>query len=137
TVTNLSFNDVFNKGFKLYEKLDKPVLIEIWSMNCQQCKRNKKYLKSFYTQYNIDIISICTDDYPNEIRKMAQQNNYPWSTIHDDSPKFNQGASFSEVNDLGAAKFILLTPDKQVYRVYNSEKAIGKVGVDLQQYFSK
>ncbi|MEM9921128.1 MAG: thioredoxin-like domain-containing protein [Bacteroidota bacterium] len=134
-VENTIFNDVFNKKLNLYQLLEKPVLIELWSLDCQQCKKNKKYLKSFYTQYDIHIISISDDNYPNEIRKQAKQLALPWSMIHDDSKNFEQ-ASFADRNQLGNAKFILITPDKRIHSIYQSEREIGKVGVALQQYFA-
>ncbi|MEM8906726.1 MAG: redoxin domain-containing protein [Bacteroidota bacterium] len=135
TAPNLFFNDVNNKKFKLYDLLDKPLIIEFYELNCHTCAKNKKYLKSFYKQFNINILSICPDDYPNEIRKLSRNQQLNWSTVYDDSRKL-VGASFAEQNQLGNARFLLLLPDKTIAKIFYSEKAIGKLGVELQNYFN-
>ena len=134
TVPNLSINDVNNKKFNLYGLLDKPLLIEIFALNCAACKKNKKYLKSFYRQFNINILSICPDDYPNEIRKLGRSQQLNWSLVYDDAKKLT-GQSFTEKNNLGDARFILIGADKRIEKIFYSEREIGKLGVALQQLF--
>ena len=134
TVPNLSINDVNNKKFSLYDLLDKPLLIEVFTLNCAACNKNKKYLKSFYRQFNINILSICSDDYPNEIRKLGRKHQLNWSLVYDDAKKLT-GQSFTEKNNLNNARYILIGADKQIKKIFYSEREIGKVGVTLQQLF--
>ncbi|MEM1323533.1 MAG: redoxin domain-containing protein [Bacteroidota bacterium] len=136
TAPDLQFNDINGKKANLYDMLDKPVVLEFWSLDCQQCLKNKTYLKSFYKQFDIHIVSICPDEYPNEIRKLAKSKQLTWMNIYDDSKKFN-GSDFASTNQLGNASFVLITPDKKVNKVFTSDKDFGKLGVALQQYFGK
>ena len=135
TVPNLQFNDIFNKKFVLYSKLDKVTVIELFDLKCQQCSKNKKYLNSFYKQYPINIISISTDQYINELREYTKKYGVTWANIMDDSQKFG-AASFAQANFTQAPKFVVLTPDKKVHAILYNEKEIGKLGVMLQQYFA-
>ncbi len=135
TVPNLNFNDVNSKKFNLYEMLEKPTVIEIFSLNSETNAKNKKYLASFYRQYDINIISICTDQYPNEIRLKSKAWGSTWSNVMDDNKKIG-GMSFAEMFHIPTARFIVIYPDKQVAMLAKSEKEIGKVAVALQQYFN-
>ena len=135
TVPNLQINDVNNKKFKLYDLLDKPLIIEFYELNCHTCKKNKKYLKSFYKQFNINILSICPDDYPNEIRKLVKAQQLEWANVYDDAKKI-QGQSFAENNELTGARFIFIGPDKTIQKIFYSEREIGKLGVTLQKHFN-
>ncbi len=135
TVPNLHFNDISGKKSSLHDQLEKPVILEFWTLDCAQCVKNKTYLKSFYKQFDINIISISTDEYPNEIRKMAQSKQIHWTNIYDDSKKFS-GKSFAKANQLEGASFMLITPDKKVHKIFYSDKDFGKLGVELQKYFA-
>ena len=134
-VPNAFFNDVYSKKFSLYDLLDKPVVIELFSLNGELNAKNKKYLAAFYRQYNINIIGICTDQYPNEIMKRTKAWGATWSNVMDDNKRFG-GLSFAEMNNIPTAKFIVIYPDKKVAKVFKSESDIGKVAVTLQQYFN-
>ena len=130
---NPKFNDLFNKKYKLYDLLDKPTIIEIIPKDCNGCDRNLKYLKSFYKQFSINIITVRESEYRDRMIKSVRDNDIQWSVVLDDGPKYGQ----STLSDQAQVSFILVTPDKKIYKVYNSPKEIGKLGVDLQQYFKK
>jgi len=135
TVSNFLFNDINNKKFKLYDLLDKPLVIELWELDNALAPKNKTYLKKFYEQYNINILSICSEDYPNEIRKLTKEQKIQWSAIYDDYRRFN-GKSFSDTHGLKGAGFVIITPDKKIRMIVENTANIGKVGVYLQQYFA-
>ncbi len=134
-VSNFVFNDINNKKFKLYDLLDKPLVIELWELDNTLAPKNKEYLKKFYSQYNINILSICSEDYPNEIRKLSKEQNLKWSAIYDDYRRFN-GKSFTDTHGLKGAGFVVITPDKKIRMIVNNTANIGKVGVYLQKYFA-
>lgn len=133
-VENLKFNDINNKKFKLHDLLDKPVLLEFWSVKSAQAKRNKTVMKSFYKRFNINIVGICTDEYPNQIRKIGQEQQLQWSNVMDDSKKYN-GQTFAESRNIADAKYVIINPDKTIHKIFYSDRDIGKVGVTLQNYF--
>ena len=133
-VPNAAINDVNGKKIELYDLLDKPLVIEIFRVKNAQSKKNKEYLKSFYTKFNINILSITPDDYPNQVRKTAQEMNLMWSQVLDDSKKFAQ-PSFFLSQGIGEPRFIIVMPDKRVQKVFYKESDIAKVGVALQQHF--
>jgi len=134
TVPNLSFNDINGKKFQLYDLLDKPLLIEFWSLKNAQCKKNKTYLKKFYEQYNINILGITTDDYPNQLRKFSKDQQLRWANVMDDSKKFS-GETFAASQGIENVAFLIITPDKKVHAIGNQPREIGKMGVELQKYF--
>ncbi len=134
-VSNFIFNDINNKKFKLYDLLDKPLVIELWELDNTLAPKNKKYLKKFYSQYNINILSICSEDYPNEIRKLSKAQDLKWSAIYDDYRRFN-GKTFTETHGLKGAGFVVITPDRKIRMIVDNTANIGKVGVYLQQYFA-
>lgn len=134
-VSNFIFNDINNKKFKLYDLLDKPLVIELWELDNTLAPKNKKYLKKFYEQYNINILSICSEDYPNEIRKLSKAQDIKWSAIYDDYRRFN-GKSFTETHGLRGAGFVIITPDRKIRMIVANSANIGKVGVYLQKYFA-
>ncbi len=134
-VSNFIFNDINNKKFKLYDLLDKPLVIELWELDNTLAPKNKKYLKKFYDQYNINILSICSEDYPNEIRKLSKAQDIKWSAIYDDYRRFN-GKSFTETHGLRGAGFVIITPDRKIRMIVPNTANIGKVGVYLQKYFA-
>ncbi len=134
-VSNFVFNDINNKKFKLYDLLDKPLVIELWELDNTLAPKNKKYLKRFYDQYNINILSICSEDYPNEIRKLSREQGLKWPAIYDDYRRFN-GKSFTNTHGLKGAGFVIITPDRKIRMIVANTANIGKVGVYLQKYFS-
>ena len=134
-VSNFIFNDINNKKFKLYDLLDKPLVIELWELDNTLAPKNKKYLKRFYDQYNINILSICSEDYPNEIRKLTKAQDIKWSAIYDDYRRFN-GKSFTDTHGLRGAGFVIITPDRKIRMIVPNTANIGKVGVYLQKYFA-
>ncbi len=136
TAPNLTFNDVNNKKAELYKLLEKPTIIEFYTLNCTQCTQNKKYLKAFYKQYNINIIGICTDEYINQIRQYTRDQDLHWMNIYDDSKKF-VGKTFAQANNLGGAKFILIAPDKTIQKIYYNVNDVKMLGVELQKNYSK
>ena len=93
-VGDLQVNDVFGKKFNLYSLLDKPLVVEFFTLNSEQSKKNKRLLKAFYNQYNINILGICTDEYVYQIQDVNKQNQLPWSNVQDNSPKFG-GKTFA------------------------------------------
>lgn len=134
---DIAFNDVNGKKFTLHGLLTKPTVIEFYSLDCQQCAKNKNYLKSFYRQYDINIVSICTDDgYPAEINKRAKAAGVTWSNVMDDSKKFG-GKTFAQTSGIPDASFVLILPDKNIQVISNNAKQIGMIGVELQKYFGK
>ena len=135
-VPNLIFNDVYTKQFDLYSLLDKPLVIEFTSLKCAQCTNNKTALKSFYKRYNINILSITTDEHINQLRKFIKDNKLNWSTIYDDSSKYEQ-ETFSKANFEQEPKFLLITADKRVHSIFYNTRDIGKLGVTLKNYFSE
>ncbi len=135
TVPNLKFNDINGKKSELYSLLEKPVIFEFYTLDCKACTANKKYLKAFFKQFNINIVGICTDEYPNQIRKMTREQGLHWANIYDDSKKFS-GKTFAKGSGLGDPAFVLILPDKTVSKIYNSPADVKKLGVDLQMYFS-
>jgi len=134
-VSNFIFNDINSKKFKLYDLLDKPLVIELWELDNTLAPKNKKYLKRFYQQYNINILSICSEDYPNEIRKLSREQDIKWSAVYDDYRRFN-GKSFTDTHGLKGAGFVIITPDKKIRMIVDNTANIGKVGVYLQKYFA-
>ena len=134
-VSDLQFNDVFTKKFSLYDKLTKPTIIEISDMESPDALKNKKYLKSFYKQYDVNIISIVNSKYPNQIRDFIKTNELSWSTVLDDSKKFT-GKTFAESQNLSRTKLLLIMPDKTVHTVVASSEPVGKLGLALQQHFN-
>ncbi len=133
-VGDLSINDVFSKKFKLYDLIEKPLIVEFFSLNNEQSKKNKRLLKAFYNQYNLNILGICTDDYVYQIQDVNKKNQLPWSNVQDNTPKFG-GKTFAEANGLDGAKFVLILPGGVVHKVFYSESDIGRVAVELQKYF--
>lgn len=133
-IPDYSVNDVFNKKFRLYDLLDKPLIIEFFSLNNEQSKKNKKYLKSFYNQYNINILGICTDEYIFQIQDVNKDYQLPWSNVQDNSRLFG-GKTFAQNNGLEQVSFLIILPGGIVHKVIASEKEIGKLGVELQKYF--
>lgn len=136
TVPNLTFNDVNNKKAKLYDLLEKPTILEFWTLDCEPCAQNKRYLKAFYKQFDINIVGICTDEYINQIREKTREQDLHWMNVYDDSKKFG-GKTFVKANNMGDPKFILIAPDKTIYKIYNNVNDVKQLGVDLQQKFSK
>ena len=134
-VSNYVFNDINSKRFKLYDLLDKPLVIELWELKNTSAPKNKKYLKRFYNQYNINILSICSEDYPNEIRKLSREQDLKWSAVYDDFRRFN-GKSFTDTHGLKGAGFVIITPDKKIKMIVDNTASIGRVGVYLQKYFA-
>ncbi len=135
TVPNLTFNDVNNKKADLYKLLEKPTIIEFWTLNCDQCAQNKRYLKAFYKQFDINIVGICTDEYINQIRQKAREQDLHWMNVYDDSKKFI-GKTFVQANNLGDPKFILISPDKTVEKIYYNVNDVKLLGVELQKKYS-
>ena len=135
-VPNLLFSDVFTKQFDLYSLLDKPLVIEFTSLKCAQCTNNKAALKSFYKRYNINILSITKDEHINQLRKFIKDNQLNWSTVYDDSKKYDQ-ETFDKANFEQEPKFLLITPDKRVHSIFYNTRDIGKLGVALKTYFSE
>ena len=137
SVPDLKFNDVSGKKFSLYELLEKPTILEFYTLKCQQCAKNKNYLKNFYRQYNINIVSICTDNgYPAEINKRAKAAGVTWSNVMDDAKDFG-GSTFAQQQGMGDVKFILILPDKTIKVLTDNERHAGRIGVELQKYFGK
>lgn len=135
-VPNLIFSDIFTKQFDLYSLLDKPLIIEFTSLKCAQCTNNKTALKSFYKRYNINILSITTDEHINQLRKFTKDNQLNWSTVYDDASTYKQ-ETFSKANFDQEPKFLLITADKRVHSIYYNTRDIGKLGVALKTYFSQ
>jgi len=137
TVPNLDFNDINNKKLKLYDLLEKgAVVLEFWSMDCQSCNANKKYLKSFYKMYPIEVIGVTTDPYPNEVRKQLDSQGVQWTNIIDDNTNFG-GQTFVEAQGMGTPAFIVIMPDKTVGQVFYQPEDVKKLGVYLQQNVAK
>ena len=135
SISDLAMIDVNKKRFKLYSLLDKPTVVVFFSLNDYNTAKNTSYLKRFYKQYNINIIGITTDEYPNRIRKYMMDNQLDWSNVQDDSKKFI-GKSFVQNNQLENAQFVILTPDKKVHKIVPKDKPIGMLGAELQKYFA-
>jgi len=133
-VPNATIMDVNGKKYQLYDLLDKPVVIEFFNVKSAQSKKNKGYLKSFYTKFNINILSVTPANYPNQVRKTAQDMNLRWPQVLDDAKKFDQ-ASFFNSGGIEQPRFIIITPDKRVKKVFYNERDIAKVGGTLQQHF--
>lgn len=134
-IPDFHVNDVFNKKFKLYELLDKPLVIEFFALNNDQSKKNKKYLKAFYNQYNINILGVCADEYTFQIQDINKNYDLPWSIVQDNS-KVLEGKTFAQKYGLENVKFLIILPGGIVHKVMISENEIGKVGVELQKYFN-
>lgn len=135
TVPNLTFNDVNNKKAELYDLLEKPTILEFYTLDCNQCTQNKRYLKAFYKQFNINIVGICTDEYINQIRQYTRDHGLHWMNVYDDSKKF-VGKTFAQAYDLGNPKFVLIGPDKTIHKVFYNAADVKLLGVELQQNFS-
>ena len=110
TVPNLIFNDVNNKKAELYDLLEKPTILEFYTLNCNQCKQNKRYLKAFYKQFNINIVGICTDEYINQIRQNARDQGLHWMNVYDDSKQFIGKTIYWILNLIG--------PDKTIHKIF-------------------
>ncbi len=136
TVPNVTFNDVNNKKAELYKLLEKPVILEFWTLDCAKCKDNKRYLKAFYKQFDINIVGISTDEYLNQIRQYAKDLDLHWMNVSDDSKKF-VGKTFVEANNLGNPTYILITPDKKVHKIFYKLDDVKLLGVELQKYFNQ
>ena len=134
TVSDISFNDVNSKKFKLFSRLDKLTVLVFYSLKDANIAKKTKYLKSFYKQYNINIIGITKDEYPNRIRKYASANHLDWPNVQDDSIKFGT-KSFAASQSIPNAQFVLITPSKKVLKVIPNGKPIGMLGAVLQKYF--
>jgi len=135
TVPNLYFNDVFTKKFHLHDKLEKATVIEIYSPTDAASKKNKTYLKTFFKQYDINIISIASNASSNQLRQAVKNGSLDWPHVQDDSKKFT-GSTFAQSQNLDGVKFILVSGNKQVKTVVKNNEPIGKLGASLQQYFA-
>ncbi len=133
-IPDFKVNDVFNKKFKLYDLLDKPLVIEIFELKSAQSKKNKKYLKAFYNQYNINILGICADEYTFQIQDVKTDNELAWSIVQDNS-RVLEGKTFAQQNGLENVKFLIILPGGIIHKVFSSENEIGRLGVELQKYF--
>lgn len=138
TVPNLKLVDVNNEAFMLYDILDKMVIIDFWFIACKPCVNNKKYLKQFYKQYDINIMSISIDRRASTIKRYAEENHLNWINIHDNG-NINYDSNFHAHIGLGNSypDYIVITPDKKILKIFSSGGDIGKLGVLLQEYFKK
>ena len=134
SVSDISFNDVNSKKFKLFSRLNKMTVLVFYSLSDADIAKKTKYLKIFYKQYNINIIGITKDEYPNRIRKYVSANKLDWPNVQDDSEKFG-GKSFADSQNIPNAQFVLIAPNKKVFKVIPKGKPIGMLGAVLQKYF--
>jgi len=135
-VPDLKILDVFGKKKQLHDLLGKPLVIEFFELNDAQSTKNKKILNAFYKQYNINILSITTDQHPFQIQKYAKANGMTWPVVQDDYRTYH-GKSFAQTHISNDVAFLLVYPDGSIQEVLNNPKAIGRIGVALQQYFNK
>lgn len=135
TVPNLSLKDVYMKRTKLHDNLDKLTIIDFRNTNCQSCTKNIKFLKKFYQQYAINIISIYDDTRAVAVKKFANKNGMNWKNVQDDAiPRELLKKQLGLTKDDTA--YIIISPNKKVLKVFNNRKGIGMMGVFLQQYFA-
>lgn len=135
TVPNLSLKDVNKRRFNLYDQVDKLTIIDFRKTDCQACAKNNKYLQRFYKQYAINIISIYDDVRSKTVKDYATKNKMIWTNIQDNAPArelFRKQLGLTESPD-----YIVISPDKEVLKVFKSGKEAGRLGVFLQQYFTK
>lgn len=133
-VPNLKLTDVKNKAFELYDLLEKPLIIDFWFIACKPCVQNKKYLKSFYKSYSINLLSISVDHRASTVSHYAQKNGLLWQNVQDNSPyqqrfknQIGYGNSYPD--------YFLITPDKKVAHVFTSGSEINLLGLALSKYF--
>lgn len=134
TVPNLSIKDVNKKRFKLHDQLNKLTVIDFRNMKCQTCAKNTNYLKRFYKQYAINIISIYDDARSVEVKSYAAKNGMNWTNVQDDAPPRDLLKKQLNLNE--SPDYIVLSPDKKVLKVFKDGNTVGKLGAFLQQHFA-
>ena len=134
TVPNLQMKDVHGNSFEFYSALDKVTVIDFWFIACKPCVANKRYLKSFYRQYDINLVSISVDQRASSVRSYAEENGLVWINIHDNNPMARRFKTRIGL-DNSYPDYLVITPDKKVHRVFTSGSDIGILGVTLQELF--
>jgi len=132
TIPNLRFRNLRSETFNLHEKLDKLTIIEFWYIACESCVANKKYFKKFSNQYDINLISISVDEKASSVRKYLSDNNILWDNIHENNAFKSM---FHKTLSTPSPLYLLVTPDKEIVKVFNNKSDIGRIGVYLQNYF--
>lgn len=131
-VPDVTLLDVNNQEMKLYDLLDKPVVIDFWFMTCKPCIANKKYLKRFYRQYPIEILSISVDKVASDVKRYAQENGMYWKNVHDNNA-FKERFKLQIGSDHVYPFYLLIGKDKRVVGVYPGGNGISGLGVALQE----
>lgn len=131
-IPNLRFKNLKSQTFNLHEKMDKLTIIEFWYTGCEACINNKKYLKKFSNQYNINVISISVDEKASTVRKYLEANDIYWDNIHE-SDAFK--GFYQKTLGVPSPIYIIATPEKEIAKVLNDKTSMGRMGVYLQSYF--
>lgn len=135
-VPNVSIQDVNGYSFDLYDLLDKPLLIDFWFIACKPCVANKKYLRRFYRQYDLNLMSISVDRRASTVKQYAEQNDMPWYNVHDDNGYANRFKVQIGSNQTYPL-YLIIGPDKRIAGVFHSGSQIGQLGVLLQELFQE
>ncbi|MEL6866658.1 MAG: TlpA disulfide reductase family protein [Bacteroidota bacterium] len=136
TVPNIRFKDINNRNYELHDLLDKVTLIDFWFTSCKPCIKNKRYLQQFYRQYDINLVSVSVDQRASIIKKYVEANDIPWINVHDNSPFMERFKRQISGNN-SYPDYLLITPDKKIFKYYSSGGDIAKLGITLQAYFER
>ncbi|MEL7424268.1 MAG: TlpA disulfide reductase family protein [Bacteroidota bacterium] len=131
TVPNVVIRDVNNKEYRLYDLLDKPLVIDFWFIACKPCIANKKYLKRFYLQYPIEILSISIDERASTVKRYAEDNGMHWLNVHDNSP-YSDRFKLQIGSDQSYPLYLLIDEEGKVLGTYEGGASIARLGVLLQ-----
>jgi thiol-disulfide isomerase/thioredoxin len=64
----------------------KVVLVQYWATWCEPCKADMILLKDFHAKNanrGFDVIGVCLDSSPANVRSFLSQNRFPWKQIHE------------------------------------------------------
>lgn len=147
TVPNVVIRDVNNKEYRLYDLLDKPLVIDFWFIACKPCIANKKYLEFqldiagrsvsgiSYLRYPIEILSISIDERASTVKRYAEDNGMHWLNVHDNSP-YSDRFKLQIGSDQSYPLYLLIDEEGKVLGTYEGGASIARLGVRLQALFS-
>ena len=134
TVPNEAIRDVNNKEHQLYDLLDKPLVIDFRFLACKPCIANKKYLKRFYLQYPIEILSISVDQRASTVKNYVEDNEIYWRNVHDNSP-YSDRFKLQIGSDQTYPLYLLIDKDGKILGTYEGGASIARLGVRLETLF--
>ena len=136
TVPNITIRDIDNKEYYLYDLLKKPLVIDFWFIACKPCIANKKYLKRFYLQYPIEMLSISVDQRASTVKNYVENNEIYWRNVQDNSP-YSDRFKLQIGSDQSYPLYLLIGENGTVLGTYEGGVSIARLGVRLQEFFGE